>query len=233
MKILGVSAGFHDAALTVLHNHKILFAGHSERYSKKKNDSSVSISLQQQAIEHGPFDKIVYYEKPYKRQLRKLKSGEPWSGNWRTESELRSTIPFIMEGTTAKISSVGHHLSHAAAGFQTSPFDDATVVVIDAIGESDTISIYNCYYNGACLAGEHARAHYDLIYKQSYPHSIGMFYSAVTKRVGLNPMDEEYITMGMAAYGDASKAYTTLKNALIENIKGPVFKENLHMECNI
>jgi carbamoyltransferase len=229
MKILGVSAGFHDAALTVLHNHKIIFAGHSERYSKKKNDSSVSISLQQQAIEHGPFDKIVYYEKPYKRQLRKLKSGEPWGGNWRTESELRSTIPFIMEGTTAKISSVGHHLSHAAAGFQTSPFDDATVVVIDAIGESDTISIYNCYYNGACLAGEHARAHYDLIYKQSYPHSIGMFYSAVTKRVGLNPMDEEYITMGMAAYGDASKAYTTLKNALVENIKGPVFKENLHI----
>ena len=229
MKILGVSAGFHDAALTVLHNHKIIFAGHSERYSKKKNDSSVSISLQQQAIEHGPFDKIVYYEKPYKRQLRKLKSGEPWGGNWRTESELRSTIPFIMEGTTAKISSVGHHLSHAAAGFQTSPFDDATVVVIDAIGESDTISIYNCYYNGACLAGEHARAHYDLIYKQSYPHSIGMFYSAVTKRVGLKPMDEEYITMGMAAYGDASKAYTTLKNALVENIKGPVFKENLHI----
>ena len=229
MKILGVSAGFHDAALTVLHNHKIIFAGHSERYSKKKNDSSVSISLQQQAIEHGPFDKIVYYEKPYKRQLRKLKSGEPWGGNWRTESELRSTIPFIMEGTTAKISSVGHHLSHAAAGFQTSPFDDATVVVIDAIGELDTISIYNCYYNGACLAGEHAKAHYDLIYKQSYPHSIGMFYSAVTKRVGLKPMDEEYITMGMAAYGDASKAYTTLKNALVENIKGPVFKENLHI----
>ena len=54
MKILGVSAGFHDAALTVLHNHKILFAGHSERYSKKKNDSSVSISLQQQANRAWP-----------------------------------------------------------------------------------------------------------------------------------------------------------------------------------
>ena len=50
-----------------------------------------------------------------------------------------------MNRTAAKISSVGHHQSHAAAGFQTSPFDDATVVVIDAIGESDTISIYNAY----------------------------------------------------------------------------------------
>ena len=51
------------------------------------------------------------------------------------------------------------------------------------------------------MAGEHANAHYDLIFKQTYPHSIGMFYSAVTKRCGLKPMDEEYITMGMAAYG--------------------------------
>ena len=229
MKILGVSAGFHDAALTVLHNHKIIFAGHSERSSKKKNDSSISISLQQQAKEHGPFDKIVYYEKPYKRQLRKVRSGESWGGNWRTESELRSTIPFIMEGTTAKISSVGHHLSHAAAGFQTSPFDSATVVVIDAIGESDTISIYHAHYNGACLAGEHAQANYKLLYQQKYPHSIGMFYSAVTKRCGLKPMDEEYITMGMAAYGDASKAYDTLRNATIENMDGPCFKNNLHI----
>jgi carbamoyltransferase len=56
-----------------------------------------------------------------------------------------------------------------------------------------------------------------------------MFYSAVTKRCGLKPMDEEYITMGMAAYGDASKAYTTLRNAVIEDMDGPLFKRNLHI----
>ena len=229
MKILGVSAGFHDAALTVLHNHKILFAGHSERYSKKKNDSSVSISLQQQVIEHGPFDKIVYYEKPHKRQLRKIFSGEPLGGAWTVRTELQKTIPFIMEHTNAKISSAGHHLSHAAAGFQTSPFEEATIVVIDAIGESDTISIYESYYNGAPMAGEKAKAHYNRVYHQTYPHSIGMFYSAVTKRCGLKPMDEEYITMGMAAYGDAEKAYTTLRNAVIDDMDGPRFKQNLHI----
>ena len=229
MRILGVSAGFHDAALTVLHNHKILFAGHAERYSKVKNDSSIPVRLQEEALRYGPFDKIVYYEKPYRRQLRKIKSGEPWGGAWRTRTELLSTIPYIMNDTSAKISSVGHHLSHAAAGFQTSPFDDATVVVIDAIGESDTISIYHAYYNGACLAGEHAKAHYKLLYKQTYPHSIGMFYSAITKRCGLRPMDEEYITMGMAAYGDPSKAYETLKRATVQFADIPVFKENLHL----
>ena len=229
MRILGVSAGFHDAALTVLHNHKVLFAGHAERYSKIKNDSTIPISLQEHAKTYGPFDKIVYYEKPHLRQLRKIKSGESWGGAWRTRTELEQTIPYIMETTKAKISSVGHHLSHAAAGFQTSPFDDATVVVIDAIGESDTISIYHAYYNGACLAGEHAKANYKLLYKQSYPHSIGMFYSAVTKRCGLRPMDEEYITMGMAAYGDADKAYNTLKRATVQFADIPLFKENLHI----
>ena len=229
MKILGVSAGFHDAALTVIHNHKILFAGHSERYSKNKNDKDIHEDLQLAALKHGPFDKIVYYEKPHKRQLRKLKSGEPWGGAWTVRTELRQTIPLIMKNTTATISSSGHHLSHAAAGFQTSPFDEATVVVIDAIGESDTVSIYQCHYNGAPMAGKKAKAHYNRVYHQTYPHSIGMFYSAVTKRCGLKPMDEEYITMGMAAYGDASKAYTTLRNAVIEDMDGPLFKRNLHI----
>lgn len=229
MRILGVSAGFHDAALTVIHNHRILFAGHAERYSKVKNDFRIPVKLQEEALKYGPFDKIVYYEKPHLRQLRKLRSGEPWGGAWRTRTELLSTIPYIMNNTTAEISSVRHHLSHAAAGFQTSPFDDATVVVIDAIGESDTINIYHAYYNGACLAGQHAKANYKNLFNLKYPHSIGMFYSAVTKRCGLKPMDEEYITMGMAAYGTASKAYDTLKKAVIRSTDVPWFKDNLHL----
>ena len=229
MRILGVSAGFHDAALTVIHNHRILFASHAERYSKTKNDPTIPQSLQEQVLNYGPFDKIVYYEKPYMRQLRKLSSGEPWQGAWRTRTELMHTIPHIMKDTKARISSVGHHLSHAAAGFQTSPFDDATVVVIDAIGETDTISIYHANYKGAYLAGKHAKAQYKLLHRQKYPHSIGMFYSAVTKRCGLRPMDEEYITMGMAAYGTASKAYKTLRDATIDNLYTPRFRDNLHI----
>jgi carbamoyltransferase len=83
----------------------------------------------------------------------------------------------------------GHHLSHAAAGFQTSPFTKATVVVIDAIGEWDTISIWGAMYDST------HRATYKKLWSQRYPHSIGLFYSAITKRIGLHPMDEEYITM--------------------------------------
>ena len=231
-KILGVSAGFHDAALTVMHDDEIVFAGHSERYSKQKNDSNICSALEQAALVYGPFDEIVYYEKPWKRQLRKIISGEPWGGNWRVATELKRSIPLIMTEHKGAIASVGHHLSHAAAGFQTSPFDDAAVVVIDAIGEMDTISIYKADYGdttGYLGFKKHKHARYKRVYCQQYPHSIGMFYSAVTQRVGLRPMDEEYITMGMAAYGDASKAIGTLVDNLIDSVSTAKFKSNLHI----
>jgi carbamoyltransferase len=230
-KILGVSAGFHDAALTVMHDDEVVFAGHSERYSKQKNDSNICSALEQAALEYGPFDEIVYYEKPWKRQLRKLRSGEPWGGNWRLRTELEQSIPLIMAEHTGAIASVGHHLSHAAAGFQTSPFDNAAVVVIDAIGEMDTISIYKADYDTVGYLGstQRKRARYKRVYCQKYPNSIGMFYSAVTQRVGLRPMDEEYITMGMAAYGDASKAIGTLVDNLIHDVETATFKRNLHI----
>ena len=244
-KILGVSSGFHDAALTVLHDNEIVFAGHSERYSKKKNDSNICEALQYAALAYGPFDQIVYYEKPWKRQLRKLRSGEPWGGSWLVESELRQSIPVIMERHMRPIEeslvehpyksirSVSHHLSHAAAGFQTSPFKEAAVVVIDAIGEMDTISIYKADHGTTPAymgCKQRKKARYKRVYCQKYPHSIGMFYSAVTKRVGLKPMDEEYITMGMAAYGGkAGIAVASLRDALIHDVDTATFKQNLHV----
>jgi carbamoyltransferase len=116
----------------------------------------------------------------------------------------------------------GHHLSHAAAGFQTSPYDDATVVVIDAIGEWDTISIWDAYYKDG-------QAQYKKLWSQKYPHSIGLFYSAMTKRAGLKPLDEEYILMGMAAYAmyDASMYGDFVRNA--HNLD---FRQNLHLGCD-
>jgi carbamoyltransferase len=121
-----------------------------------------------------------------------------------------------------KVHTHNHHLSHAAAGFQTSPYYDATVVVIDAIGEFDTISIYNAYYD------KNGIAKYKKLWGQRYPDSIGLFYSAMTKRVGLKPLDEEYILMGMAAYGN-TKPLKEMSNSLIESFKDIVFKDNLQI----
>jgi carbamoyltransferase len=119
--------------------------------------------------------------------------------------------------------SYNHHLSHAAGGFQTSPYDRATVVVIDAIGEFDTISIWSAHY-------DRGQARYHRQWSQRYPHSIGLFYSAITDRVGLNPMDEEYITMGMAAYGQHGSAYAIgMREQLIASVERIEFQQNLHV----
>ena len=77
MNILGISAGFHDAAASVINTQgDILFAGHSERYSKVKNDANICHDLLDDVIKHFPIDHVAYYETPWKKQLRRLYSGE-------------------------------------------------------------------------------------------------------------------------------------------------------------
>ena len=194
--ILGLSAGFHDAAATLIRNDgEILFAGHSERYSKKKNDAKICIELMKEFCNYH-IDTIAYYERPWLKQVRNFVSGQgiDWN-NVTVKQVLQNQLGDWLQYPPRQIKTYSHHLCHAAAGFQTSPYDRATVVVIDAIGEFDTISIWGAEYD------QQDQATYKKLWSQSYPRSIGLFYSAITQRIGLHPLDEEYITMGMAAYG--------------------------------
>jgi carbamoyltransferase len=220
MSILGISAGFHDAAATVLNRKgEILFAGHSERYSKLKNDPDIHTDL---IAELGQYtiDHVAYYETPWKKQLRQLYSGQGIEWNkLSTKNILDQQLQGFFKNIPASTHS--HHLSHAAAGFQTSTFDRATVVVIDAIGEWDTISIWGAHY-------DNGQAEYKRLWGQRYPHSIGLFYSAMTQRVGLKPNEEEYILMGMAAYGEP-KVAAQIKTALMANEWNIEFVQNLHL----
>jgi carbamoyltransferase len=229
-KYLGISAGFHDAAVSMIDSAgNILYAGHAERYSKRKNDAHLNDDIVSAALAHGTPDEVAYYERPWVKKIQQLYSGQ--------YSEAFDTNSFTLGQYLYKHLSPGqnlntllgvrhsynnHHKSHAAAGFQTSPFEKATVVVIDAIGELDTISIWGAEYD------KHGQARYKKLWGQRYPHSIGLFYSAITKRLGLHPLDEEYITMGMAAYG-RSAWEDHLKHALVENEWDVTFKENLHL----
>jgi len=193
---LGISAGFHDAAIALLRSDgEIVFAGHSERYSKQKNDADISSGLLQELAGY-PIDTIAYYERPWIKQLRNLRSGQGIDWSVITLSKvLKKQLGAAFDNWTGTTCCYNHHLSHAAAGFQTSPYDRATVVVIDAIGEFDTVTIWGAEYDQTGCAV------YKKLWKQQYPRSIGLFYSAITQRIGLRPLDEEYITMGMAAYG--------------------------------
>ena len=208
--ILGISAGFHDAAVSLIRSDgEILFAGHSERYSKQKNDADLCPDLMMDVMSHAVPDRMAYYERPWLKQLRRLRSGEGIQWNQLTVKQIlkKQLGPAVLP----PISTHNHHLCHAAAGFQTSSYDRATCVVIDAIGEFDTVSIWGAEYD----AKDQAR--YTKLWSQSYPRSIGLFYSAITQRIGLHPLDEEYITMGMAAWGQpqyVEQCRTLLKDNL-------------------
>ena len=221
MNILGISAGYHDAAATVINSQgDILFAGHAERYSKEKNDADINLSLIWDACGDVDIDHVAYYETPWKKQLRQWYAGQgiEWSKLTTKQVLQRQVCGWF---SNKPYSSHSHHLSHAAGGFQTSPYDRATVVVIDAIGEWDTISIWGAEYDRT------GQARYRRLWGQRYPHSLGLFYSAITKRVGLHPLDEEYITMGMSAYGNDH--YNRVMEAVL--IRDPYeieFGQNLH-----
>jgi carbamoyltransferase len=227
MNYIGVSSGFHDAAASVINDHgDILFAGHSERYSKHKHDKHLCMGIIEDMLPYTNSRdiEIHYYERPWMKFLRQVRSGEKPALSNLFVKEIIGTglLHKLQDGRGGKIHTHNHHLSHAAAGFQTSPYNDATVVIIDAIGEFDTISIYNAWY-------ENGIAKYKKVWGQTYPDSIGLFYSAMTKRAGLRPLDEEYILMGMAAYGKGQ--YQMLKdfNKLVKSYKDITFKENLHI----
>jgi carbamoyltransferase len=218
---LGFSAGFHDAAVSLIDGHgNIEFAAHSERYSKIKNDADISPALISELLGYD-IDRVAYYERPLVKQLRQLYSGQGIEWN---KLRLRQIVdqqlsPKMLPG--AKLHSYNHHRCHAAAGFQTSSFDRATVVVIDAVGEFETVTIWGAEYDTK------GRAVYHRLWQQNYPHSIGLFYSAVTGRVGLRPLDEEYILMGMSAYGERGFG-ELMRQDLVHDSWHIQFRENLH-----
>lgn len=179
--ITGLSYGFHDAAKTIIDlEGNIIYAGHAERYSRIKNDKNLHPDMPpNQGVE-------VFYEKQILKNTRRLYAGQKmkWRGN---------------------LKSVSHHWSHAAGAYYTRPWPEEPVcVVVDAIGEWDTVSIW--YKKKK-------------VWSQKYPYSLGLFYSAITQRIGLKPMEDEYITMGMAAFGEP-----------IYNLEDTLHR-NLHKGC--
>jgi carbamoyltransferase len=185
MIIAGINETTHDASVSLIKNGNILFAGHAERYSKTKNDWFNNPDILEDAFRYGSPDVLAYYEKPWLKNLR-LKMFGGFGGSQ----------PFFENTQLANLKrkNFSHHYSHATAGYYTSPFKDAVIVVLDAIGEFNTSSIW-IGENDEILP----------IYKDNYPFSFGLFYSAFTKLIGLKPNEEEYILMGMAGYGNPDK----------------------------
>ncbi len=210
MRILGINVLNHDACVTLLDGKEILFAGHSERYSGIKNDSNFNSAIFADVRRYGHWDKIAYYEQPYVKKTRQLYAGQ-YSEVFQRKNTPSKYLHKSWIGNTP-IEYVPHHQSHAAAAYYTSPYDESAIVCIDAIGEWETLTIWYAY-----------GSHFEKRYSMSYPNSLGLFYSAMTQRLGLKPQEDEYILMGMAAWGQ--------RNEKIKYEIRQLFNRNLHRGC--
>ena len=211
MILWGINAINHDASISVFRDNHLLFASHSERFSRCKNDSFLNNEIIKYSLQYGYPERVFWSEKPFIKKTRQLLTRDEriWT-TWPRE--------YLKQlGINSPIEYVSHHRSHAAAAAYTSNVDRSLVFVFDGIGEFDTISVWD--YNHPNITP---------LYKQSYPHSLGLFFSAFTKLLGLKPNEEEFILMGMAAYGRPIYKKQLLKRYF--DLQYPVIhlKENLH-----
>jgi carbamoyltransferase len=202
----GISSESHNAALSVFVNDTLVFASESERFSGIKNDPYLNEDIIKYALKFGKPELVCWYENPYKKTLRQLLAGQGWIQN-------------VKKYVDAPIKYYDHHYTHACAGYFTSKFDECCVVVIDAIGEFQTLTIWEAKGNKLKLK-----------FQRRYPHSIGLWYSAMTQRCGLKPNEEEYILMGMSAYGDKTSYEDDIYDDFI-GFRSLTFRKNLHKGC--
>jgi carbamoyltransferase len=221
MILWGWAGMSHDASLAVYKDNEIVYASHSERYSRNKNDKNLNWPQIKEAMQYGMPDKVFFYEDLRLKKLRQL-----WAGQFKLLTKQSPATYLQQFGITCPIVMTKHHKSHAAYAYYTDPIQVNTdILVIDSIGEFETMSVWNG--NGGKLTKR---------WSQSYPHSVGLWYSAMTQRLGLMPQEHEYILMGMAAMGDPNKFYDMIVNDFFSKLPTKYdpsvkFKKNLHRGC--
>ncbi len=231
MKILGISAFYHDSAAAIIHNDRVVAAAQEERFTRKKHDPSfptraVSFCLEESGFSLDELDAIVFYDKPwlkferlldtyYVNTPKGLKSFLLAMPIWVKEKiflrkiiidELNKIQKFNTKNIKLLFSE--HHLSHAASTYYTSPYNDSAILTIDGVGEWATASI--CHGQGKQIK---------VLKEIKFPDSVGFLYSAFTYYLGLRVNSGEYKLMGLAPYGhpgsDQVKKFIKL---ILENI---------------
>ena len=205
--LLGISAFYHDSAAALLCDGEIVAAAQEERFTRRKHDAAfpakaVEFCLQQAGISPAQLARVAFYERPLVKWDRLV---ETFLGNaphgfalfeeampvWaelklRLPERLRAELP----GFTGELFFADHHESHAASAFFPSPFEEAAILTLDAVGEWST---------SALGLGRGSRL--ELTHEQRFPHSLGMLYSAFTYYTGFRVNSGEYKLMGLAPYG--------------------------------
>lgn len=206
MYILGISCYYHDSSVCIVKDGVLLSAVEEERFTRIKHDfsfpiHSIQYCLKQASITMDQVDYVALYEKPllkFERILSQHLQCFPKSflsfylaiPSWVNEKLKLKKFLKKRTGYKKDIFYVPHHLAHAASSFFVSPFEDAAIVTIDGVGEWQTTTF-----------GYGSGTEIKLLKQITFPHSIGLLYSAITAYLGYKVNDHEYKVMGLAAYG--------------------------------
>jgi carbamoyltransferase len=206
MFILGISCYFHDSAACILKDGVILAAAEEERFTRIKHDNGFPINainycLQEAKIAPEKLDYVVFYEKPFRKFERILqtsveyfpKSFRMFIGAMPQWIGEKLRMPGVIKNKTkfnGNILFVPHHKSHAASAFFASPFEEAAIVTVDAVGEWVSTAIHHGQGNEI-----------KTLRVMNFPHSLGLFYSAITSYLGFKVLSDEYKVMGLAGWG--------------------------------
>ncbi|HEX9577506.1 MAG TPA: carbamoyltransferase N-terminal domain-containing protein, partial [Myxococcales bacterium] len=215
MRILGISAHYHDSAAALLVDGVPVCAVQEERLSRRKNDAAFPLAAIEWCLDHAgvqpeQLDAVVFYEKPmlkferiltmalrsfprswpaFPRAMKNALGGKLW---------VKGTIASELGVRGDRILFTEHHQSHAAAAFLGSPSRNAAILTADGVGEWATLTM------GRGAVAADGSASIDLLRELRFPHSLGMLYSTFTAWLGFPVNEGEYKVMGLAAYGKPS-----------------------------
>jgi carbamoyltransferase len=226
MRILGISAYYHDSAAALVEDGRIVAAAQEERFTRKKHDSAyprhaIDFCLRQAGRTMADVDHVVFYDKPFLKFERLLETYLAFAP--RGFTSFRMAIPLWLKEKLFQKSLLAkqlkevepgydwekkllfseHHLSHAASAFFPSPFEDAVVLTMDGVGEWATTSL-----------GVGRGSKLEILKEIHFPHSLGLLYSALTYYTGFKVNSGEYKVMGLAPYGTPRFAQTILDHLI-------------------
>jgi carbamoyltransferase len=226
MRILGVSAFYHDSAAALIEDGNIVAAAQEERFTRKKQDSdfpekAVAYCLDEAGIGLDDIDFVAFYDKPFLKFERLLETYVAYAPRgfqsfskaipvWLKEKLFQKDL--LRKRFTAfapdfdwktRLLFAEHHQSHAASAFYPSPFEDAAILTMDGVGEWATTSL-----------GMGSGSDIAMTREIHFPHSLGLLYSAFTYYTGFKVNSGEYKVMGLAPYGEPTFAQTILDNII-------------------
>jgi carbamoyltransferase len=226
MRILGISAFYHDSAAALVRDGEIIAAAQEERFTRKKHDSrfpskAVEYCLAQDGVSLSDVDFVAFYDKPFLKFERLLETYVAFAPRglrsfamamplWVREKLFQKNLLHneLKQFSKAfdwerRLLFAEHHQSHAASAFYPSPFENALILTMDGVGEWATTSV-------ALGSGSHL----EIIKEIHFPHSLGLLYSAFTYYTGFKVNSGEYKVMGLAPYGSPRFAKQILDNLI-------------------